>query len=136
MDAPAHVENYWGTNFPDVGDSSPVVLLKQQADLLEKLTDGKVMGVVKQADLGETAFASLYLAAPSMGGYQFKLLSLAHPVVADPANPFPITVESSLLGGSKVDIDSMPKFEEWLKNFLSSEPVRIAIGAMKARGAG
>ena len=136
MAAPAHVENFWGTHFPDVGDSAPVVLLKQQADLLGKLTDGKVMGVVKQADLGETAFASLYLAVPSMGDYQFKLLSLAHPVVANPADPFPITVESSLRDGSKIVIDSMPKFEEWLKTFLSSEPVRIAIGAMKARGAG
>jgi hypothetical protein len=92
--------------------------------------------VVKQADLGGTAFASLYLAVPSMGDYQFKLLSLAHPVIANPADPFPITVESSLYVGSKKQIETMAEFEEWLKDFLSSEPVHVAIGAMKARGGG
>jgi hypothetical protein len=134
MATSARVENFWGTDFPEVGESTPVVLLRQQAELLGELTDGKVSGVVKKADLGGTTYASMYLAVPAMGDYQFKLLSLAHPVVANPADPFPITVETSLPDGSKKEISSMREFEEWLKEFLSSEPVHIAIGAMKARG--
>ena len=62
-----------------------------------------------------------------MGDYQFKILYIAHPVVFDQANPFPITAEDSFNHG-KQSLSDMTAFDRYLRDLLSSEPVRTAIG--------
>jgi hypothetical protein len=123
---PDPIENYWGTDFPAYDDSAPVVLLKQQAQKLTEATQSKVEGVVKESAEGGTAWASLYASVPTRD-YQFKILSVSHPVVADPANPASITVEDSFDHG-KQTLAGMAAFDQYLRDLLSSEPVRTAIG--------
>jgi hypothetical protein len=132
---PEPIENYWGTNQFLVGDSPPVELLKQQASMLTEITGGRVKGVVKESAEGGTAFASLYASVPAMGDYQFKILYIAHPLMADPANPFPIEVEDSF-GHDKQKLSDMAAFDLHLKNVLSSRPVRTAIGNLVKYGNG
>ena len=122
------VESYWGLEFPAVGDSAPVSLLKQQAEKLTEVTGGLVEGVVKESAEAGTAYASLYAGVPTVGDYQFKILYLAHPMlVVDPANPFPITVEDSFRQ-EKRTIEDMASFDRYLRDLLLSEPVQTAIG--------
>jgi hypothetical protein len=121
------VESYWGPDFPAIGDSAPVSVLKQQAEKLTEITGGLVEGVVKESAEAGTVYASLYAGVPAVGDYQFKILYVAHPVVVDPANPFPITVEDSF-GHEKRKFPDMPSFDQYLRDLLLSTPVRTAIG--------
>src|SRR5690349_3288347 len=123
---PDAVESYWGTDFPPANDSVAVALLRQQASKLADVTQGAVEGVVKEAAEGGTIFASLYAAVPAAGEYEFKILYIAHPIVADPVNPFPITVEDSF-EKTKYSMPDMPTFDDYLRKLLSSKPVRTAI---------
>ncbi len=130
MPDPAAAENYWGTEFPQqTADSPPVVLLKEQADILTQVTGTKVRGGLKQSVLGGTLFTSLYLSASSRDDYQFKLLYIAHPVFADPKNPFPLTAEDSIHERQQ-SIRDMDEFRRWLKELLSSEVVQATVGVM------
>jgi hypothetical protein len=124
---PDRIENYWGTDFPIGSDPAPVVLLKQQAQQLTESTQGKVEGVVKESAEGGTAYTSLYARVPAMGNYQFKILYIAHPMLADPSNPFPITAEDSF-GLEKRTLADMQEFDRYLRDLLSSALVRTAIG--------
>ena len=123
---PETVENYWGTEFPNLSDSAPVILLKEQARKLTEVTKGKVKGEVKVSTEEGTAWASLYAGVPQVGDYQFKILSIAHPVVSDPSDPFPITVGDSF-DFKHGTVPDMQSFDSYLRRLLSSEPVRIAI---------
>jgi len=102
------------------------ILLKLDLKLTE-ITGGLVEGVVKESAEAGTVYASLYAGVPAVGDYQFKILYVAHPVVVDPANPFPITVEDSF-GHEKRKFLDMPSFDQYLRDLLLFAPVRTAIG--------
>jgi len=126
---PDPTEDFWPPDFPTGSDPEPVLLLKQQAELLTARTNGRVEGIVKSSAEGGTAFHSLYARVPALGDYMYKLLYIAHPVAADPANPFPIAVEDSLYLDRK-SIQTMDEFRHWLKDILASEWVRTTIGRL------
>ena len=126
---PNDIESYWGDDFPAAEDSVVITLLKQQAHELTRVTHGAVKGVVKESVEGGTTYASLYAAVPSAEDYQFKILYVAHPIIADPTNPFPITVEDSFDKTKRV-MQEMKSFDEYLRGLLSSEPIKIAISNM------
>ena len=126
---PNPVESYWGPDFPAIGDSAPVSLLKQQAEKLSEITGGVVEGVVKESAENGTVYASLYAGVPSVGDYQFKILYISHPVIADPSNPFPITVEDSFQQEKRQILD-MNEFDHYLRDVLISPSVRMAIGSL------
>jgi hypothetical protein len=125
------VENYWPASYPtdDVPEPEPVILLKQQAQLLKTTTNGCVEGVVKRAVEGSTVYHSLYARVPALGDYMYKFLYIGHPVAANPANPFPIDVEDSLRLDRK-SLQTMDEFRDWLKDILASEWVRTTIGRL------
>ncbi len=118
----------WGPAFEDDSqESAPVVLLRQQADALTDRTGGRVAGVVlKQADRG-TVWASLYAKVPALQDYMYKLLSVAHPVAADPGDPSPLSVHDSFGGDDYVEILGMDEFRRWLEKVLSSDAAHAVI---------
>lgn len=128
-------DNYWGTfDFSTRDDSAPAALLKHQADKLREVTGGQVEGSVEEDVQGGTVFASLYAGVPDPLDYQFKVVYVAFPITADPANPSPITVEDSFGGGKKV-LRDMREFDHYLRDLLASGPVRAAIGNLIRYGA-
>jgi hypothetical protein len=121
-------EDLWGAEFPESQeDSIPVTLLKQQAQALERRTKGRIVGVVTQAAEGETVWASLYARVPALQNYTQKILTIAHPVSADPTTPFPLEAVYSP-DGAKETIENRAQLHDWLKAILSSEGVHRMIG--------
>src|SRR4051794_23445120 len=114
-DTPEIRRDLWGRAFTDSPlESAPVALLKEQADALTRRTDGRVVGGVQQDIEAGTVWASLYARVPSLQDYQHKLIAIAHPVVvADPANPFPLTVMDTQ-SGQQDRVEDMESFERWL----------------------
>ncbi len=111
-----------------------MTLLKQQAEMLSKITKGRVKGVVKESAEAGTIYVSLYVGVPALGDYQFKLFTAAHPFNVDPTAPFPIRIEDTL-GNLRDEILSTDQFKVFLKNFLSSPEVRDSIGNLMRIGA-
>jgi hypothetical protein len=117
----------WGPEFQSIAvESAPFVLLKEQADALTRRTGGDVRGdVIQDVDAG-TVWSSLYALVPALRDYRHKLLSIAHPVTADPKQPFPLTVFDTSGDGRK-EVEDMVSFERWLAEVLSSTPVHQVI---------
>jgi hypothetical protein len=126
---PQPPEDFWPADFPTASDPEPVVLLKQQAQLLTTKTNGRVEGVVKRSAEGGVVYHSLYARVPALGDYMYKFLYVAHSLAANPANPFPIHVEDSFYLDRK-SMHTMEEFRQWLKDILASEWVRTTIGRL------
>ena len=90
-------DDFWPDEFPDAADPEPVAILKEQATLLGGKTRNAVEGVVRTSTEGGTAYYSLYLKADALGDYLYKLLDIAHPVIAR-VGDYPITAQSSGAG--------------------------------------
>jgi hypothetical protein len=130
-------EDLWGGSFqPTNAESAPVTLLKKQASLLTSKTGGRVYGTVKEdVSRDGTVWVSLYARVPSLGDYEHKLISIAHPVSAGDAQfPFPLTAVDTRLA-DKVLIENMARFREWLGKTLSSGEVRSIISNLMKYGA-
>jgi hypothetical protein len=125
-------DDLWGDEIhPNNVESKPVALLKKQADLLGKKTDGRVQGVFKQAASPDgTVWASLYVRVPDLKDYEHKLISIAYPVASrNPELPFPLTAVNTR-DGAKVAIDDMGAFRDWLGKTLSSDEIRSTIASL------
>jgi hypothetical protein len=118
-------EDFWPADIVAAADPEPVALLKEQAALLGQKTGNDVEGVVKASTEAGKAFYSLYLKAPALGDYQYKLLSIAYPVTSCD-EVYPITAQTPA-GGPAVEIKSREEFRGWLREQLSSEHVRRVI---------
>ena len=121
-------DDLWGPGFPNPVDSAPVTLFRQQAYALTARTGGRVEGVVvKNFDNG-TAWASLYAKVPALHGYMHKMLTIAHPASASPANFSPFTAHDTFRGTEDWQaIDSMEQFTTWLREALSSDQAHAVV---------
>ena len=125
---PANREDFWPSAFPTVQDESPpVALLTQQAELLAGKTGNHVQGVVRDSVIEGTVYHSLYLRAPALGDYMFKILSLSHPVTKGGEDPFPLNVRISVSHNTGREINNMEEFEDWLKHVLSMDEVQATV---------
>jgi hypothetical protein len=128
---PEDVEDFWPSDFTTLTDDpEPALLLKQQAKILGRRTNGVVEGVVKNSTVAGTVYYSLYLKAPALGDYEFKVLHIAIPLSQVATNPFPLTVEHSIASGLPMQVQNMDEFRRWLRVALSSEPVASVIGRL------
>ncbi len=122
-------EDFWPDEIADADDPEPVALLKEQATVLGAKTGYDVEGVVRTSTEGGTAYYSLYLKADALGDYLYKLLYIAYPAIGQP-HAYPVVAQSSA-GGPERQIGSREEFREWLKDQLSSDPVRRAIASLR-----
>lgn len=113
-------------------DPAPVVLLRQQAELLPGKTDGHVEGVVSYGAVGGTDYYNLYLRSPALGDYMYKILYIALPLTWNQATPFSLAAKDSF-SENEVQITDEHHFKEWLRQVFSSEPVIAVVNNMRRR---
>jgi hypothetical protein len=131
---PEQMEDLWPSKFPtSFEDPEPVKILKGQANLLADKTDGVVEGVVVESTIEATVFYSLYLTAPALGDYMFKLLFIAISLSDIQAKSFPPVDVQHSFGGEKKRITSPEEFKGWLRSVLQSESVQGVVGSMIRR---
>ena len=118
---PAHPISFWQNipqNIPKV--KTPSSVLREQAGMLEKMTQGLLTGVVTTRTNSDGELVhSLYIQAPLLADYSYLLLSVVH------SSPiFPLRLE---FHGRKIpSIKSMEEFERALKGVLKN-PVTIQV---------
>lgn len=73
-------EDLWG-NLPDVETlRTPLVILKEQAELLQEKTDGLLVGQINQHQKGTKFQYSLSIVAPTLNNYTYHLLTVTHDI--------------------------------------------------------
>jgi hypothetical protein len=75
--------NFWQTDFDTLVVQSPVAILREQSAFLGQKTNGQVVGeVIQDEEFDESGcfLWMMYLRAPALGNYRFRLLSVEHGV--------------------------------------------------------
>ena len=72
-------EDLWPESFGSLEIETPLEILRKQASLLSSKTGNLLVGNVgKTTTAGGNFFLSLYLVAPALDNYRYKLLSVQH----------------------------------------------------------
>ncbi len=120
------IKNLWGeiNNLPKV--KSPVVILNEQAQQLEELTGGLLIGRVKPLESNNVnPFAYMFsLNAPSLNNYSYAILRTYHDI-----GLYPLYVTDPD-GKNGRDCNNMEEFESELEKTLSSPEIRRVISGL------
>jgi hypothetical protein len=84
-------ENLWPTDLGDIDalPPTPVQILREQAAMLSDSTGRVLEGeVISEADDYDHLVHSLFIRAPALDGYRYRLISLSH----DADKPYPVHV--------------------------------------------
>src|SRR5262245_10540273 len=109
------IPDLWPADFGSVA-LSPVAILREQAELLTRKTEGAVRGQVRPGSGGEGQFIHTFLATvPQLDGYTYELFSVQHGI------PFyPVTLATSPTNEGRRTANSHEAFLEALKQVLHS----------------
>jgi hypothetical protein len=119
---------------PDFGtantETPPIVLLREQADLIATRTSGKIVGKVQSGKGGNQQFIhSLLLVAPLLDNYSFVLVSVSHPIELYPLE----VVAREIIAPEPTVCRTPAEFEAALRKIFASERVRKVISAILAQ---
>jgi hypothetical protein len=117
--------------------TAPLTLLKEQASVLARRTNGLLQGNVEsysRSVYGKTLFAhSFEITAPALEGYRYSLFSIEHDVEMYPVKfklEDAITSELWPDKGGDVEASSEDEFIECLGRIFNSKKSRKVIGAL------
>lgn len=114
-------EDFWPEEIGAATEITPVLVLKEQAALLGRRTKNLVEAKVATSITGRHFNHSLSLRVPTLGDYQFRLLSIAHGI-----SIFPVEILDEL-EPKKTLAKDLDEFTAILKNILSSKKVESTI---------
>lgn len=80
-------EDFWADIDLRSQERFPIDVLKAQADLLGKKTDGVLKGVVERTTDDEIIYLTLYIEAPSVNDYRYALIK-----TASTSKPYPVFI--------------------------------------------
>ncbi len=129
------VADLWGAPFGEKRVvSEPFEDLQKQAESLTHRTNGRIVGHARETIRGETVWIGLWAKVPAMGGYEYKLITVAHPLnVVDPRRPYPL--EATYYAGRITDIAEHESWMSWLADVLSSNGAMPLIDRLLQIGA-
>jgi len=108
-------DDLWG-ELPDVEEiKTPFVILKEQAELLTKKTDGLLVGEVTQHQVGQGFQCMLDIVVPTLNNYKYRVLSLVYKMTLYPLNLSPAnkpSVSCSDEDEFKKELGNIFKFQE------------------------
>ncbi len=132
----------WGNLPLDEVVRTPLIILREQATILTKATNGLLTGVVSMSSVTEYDLfgnpvrtaghppvfrATLDIEAPALDGYVFQVLQAEFSLVA-----YPVKVQD-LLSKVEYNCSDVDEFNKALSTVLSSIEVRRAIGLLLAQ---
>lgn len=107
------MEDFWPTISETDADTTPLALLKEQAQLLSQKTVGKLQAELVTFPVGASLQHNFEIVVPALGGYRFQLFS-----VSQTPEGFPL---HGLVEGRRTALRTESSFESWLRSVLSSD---------------
>jgi hypothetical protein len=136
------IPNLWPTDLAPTVERTPLTILKEQAAQLGAQTKNLLEGQVDTAietgimsahdEIQSRVFRHVFsIVAPSLGGYRYELLAVAHKV-----EPYPLVAHfygrPSVKPESR-ELASETEFVEYLRKVFASDETRRIIGALLAQ---
>lgn len=116
-------EDLWG-KLPDVETlRTPLVILKEQGELLTKKTDGLLVGRVNQPATNVGFQYNFIIAVPTLNNYQFNLLTISHDI-----GFYPVRLINHR--GKNVNCPDEGQFKEELRKIFTSEETQSIISKL------
>lgn len=128
----------WPNSFPAIDTVTPVTILRKQAALLEKKTNGLVVAEVRSGiDYNSNVSVvsggkevpllhSFYLIAPALENYRYQLFRLKQSI-----DLYPIEVKDSPSGD--IVVNDEPQLNEALKTIFAHEKTQQVIQSLIAQ---
>jgi hypothetical protein len=117
----AGTEDLWPSDFGTAFTTTPVELLKAQAQLLSQKTNNVLQADVKSEVDGEGDFLhSFDIVAPALKQYRYTLFEIWHGV-----HLYPVGVV-----GEKVRLDDESELKEFLRKKLSSDDCKRVVNSL------
>jgi hypothetical protein len=123
-------ENLWGKIDLTVKLDTPAVLLKQQANALEKATRGLLSGRVQPYNTNDPNQIGheLRIVAPALANYSVAIVSVAHDITL-----YPASVLSDVDGEEMGEARNPEELKDLLRLVLQSEKVKKIVHALIAQ---
>jgi hypothetical protein len=92
----------WPADFGKLDDTPPITILREQADLLAKKTQGIIVATITSSKMagptsGRDQIRHMFsLTVPTLDNYSYLLMTVSHPIELYPANVSTHTDESFL----------------------------------------
>lgn len=127
-------KNLWGDieNLPK--SKPPIAILKEQSQILEKLTKGLLTGYISdnKSNRREIFLFEFFIIAPSLNNYRYNVLSIKYDVGLYPVEVSDMTVDIGKLIKEKKN-ENHEEFELNLQEILSSDKVKRVISGLLAQ---
>ncbi|RZK18399.1 MAG: hypothetical protein EOO56_16175 [Hymenobacter sp.] len=105
----------------------PVVILREQAEKLNELTNGLLKGEVPTGKTHDGLRHHLLIVAPSLDNYSFSVLQVTHGIIV-----YPVFVYDTV-GETNYRCDNEDEFIKVISEVLSSDSVHKIIKALLAQ---
>lgn len=133
-----NMNDLWPEFAPAEGEVPPITILKQQASLLGL----KLRNLIEaDVDTGTTDYQdclrhSLFLVAPVLNFYRYKLLDVEHPAI----QMYPVTIKVSsddpASSPSEIKAENEAEFKDALKGIFASDQTKRVIENLLAQSLG
>jgi len=121
-------ESLWGKLPTGENLRTPIFVLREQAEILTKATEGVLVGRVQSQQRTEVSLLhQLQIVAPALNQYVYTVLAVSHSVMVYPAS---VTDLGKNLTRTARDEDELKLL---MKDILTLEPVRKAIAGLMAQ---
>jgi hypothetical protein len=117
----------WPDDFGPTNVTPPLALLREQADMLSRKTQGRLKGNVAATQNNGNAIYNFYVTAPTLGPYTYRLLSIEHPMQL-----YPLTIYSEP-AEQKWTCANEEQFVSTLRTVLADVPTKNVINSILAQ---
>jgi len=119
------IKNLWGEidNLPQI--KPPVSILKEQSQMLEKMTKGLLVGKIVSNSKDNEFEYTFYINAPSLNNYTYPILMIYHEITL-----YPVTIEILHKKERMIECKDIEEFEAKLGNIFSSPEIRKVISGL------
>ena len=120
-------EDLWGDLPLMENMRTPVGILREQAAILEKRTNGLLLAEVNLKTVSEYFLVKFDIVAPALNNYRYLVLDVEHQIGIYPLTLRHVSAEKTF------ECDDENEFEEQLKEILTSDIVRNVIIGLLAQ---
>lgn len=118
-------EDLWG-DLPEVESlRTPLVILKEQAELLQEKTEGLLVGQIKSAQDVTRFVYDFFIIAPTLNNYAYHLLTVMHDL-----GFYPLQLIDRQVGRKFKQCSSEKELKQGLREIFSSEKSKAVISKL------
>jgi hypothetical protein len=119
-------ESFW--TIPNVEKVRvPILIMREQASELTRLTNGSLRGYVESQKLGDELYLKFHIIVPALDNYTIELFSYEQPMQI-----YPGVLESNV-HKQRIRIDDIQQFSSTLRDMLSSDDTQRVLTALLAQ---